>query len=424
VDPRKIKYRPFEQAREFVRGLGLHSESEWRMYCRSELPDKSPKPDDVPYDPARVYRAKGWRGKGDWLGTGNVGPGKMIWRSFEQAKEFVHGLHLRSWDEWWQYSKGELTGKPSRPSDIPADPSTVYHAQGWSSWGDWLGTGNVKHGEEPWLPFERARAFVRRLGLRSQGEWRSYCKGELVSRGPKPDHIPSSPASVYRNKGWKGVGDWLGTDHVRNGSIEYRRFGLAREFVRGLRLRSWNEWWQYCRGELADREPRPNDIPAAPDNQYRGRGWTSWGDWFGTGSIQHGKEARLQFEPARQFVRRLGLRSQNDWNRYCKGELVEKEPRPNDIPLKPYRAYRNKGWISWGDWLGTGTIWTGSRRFRPFKQARLFVHGLRLRSSDEWRRYCRGELPDRDPKPEDIPTNPHRSYKTDGWKGIKDWLGT
>ena len=61
----------------------------------------------------------------------------------------------------------------------------------------------------------------------------------------------------------------------------------------------------------------------------------------------------------------------------------------------------------WGDWLGTG--------HRSFKQAREFARSLKLTSYVEWKKYCKGELPGRGPKPDDIPASPHRCYKNDGW---------
>ena len=56
-------WRPFEDAREFVRGLGIKRQEDWAAYAAS-----GQKPDDIPSKPQDVYRAK-WRGFGDWLGS-------------------------------------------------------------------------------------------------------------------------------------------------------------------------------------------------------------------------------------------------------------------------------------------------------------------------------------------------------------------
>ena len=76
-----------------------------------------------------------------------------------------------------------------------------------------------------------------------------------------------------------------------------------------------------------------------------------------------------------------------------------------------------------GDWLGTGSIASNKRQYRPFKEARTFVRSLGLRSRAEWGQYCKGGLAGYEPKPEDIPTNPNQQYRDQGWIGIGDWLG-
>ena len=58
-------------------------------------------------------------------------------------------------------------------------------------------------------------------------------------------------------------------------------------------------------------------------------------------------------------------------------------------------------------------------RFLPFNQARVFVKNLKLKSTREWRRYCKsGE------KPKNIPSNPHTVYENKGWKHYGNFLGT
>ena len=44
-------FRPFTEAREFVRSLGIKNHKEWRAYCKS-----GSKPDDIPAHPWDVYK--------------------------------------------------------------------------------------------------------------------------------------------------------------------------------------------------------------------------------------------------------------------------------------------------------------------------------------------------------------------------------
>src|SRR5262249_20753472 len=161
--------------------------------------------------------------------------GRANWRSFEDARGFVRGLGLKSQAEWRIY-----LGSGSLPPDIPANPNTVFANKGWSSWGDWFGTGFVAHTLRQYRPFKQARAHVQGLKLKSETEWRDYTKS-----GKKPDDIPADPVKVYANDGWAGMGDWLGTGTVAPRLRQYRSFKEARAFVRGLELKSNIEWLAY-----------------------------------------------------------------------------------------------------------------------------------------------------------------------------------
>ena len=55
------------------------------------------------------------------------------------------------------------------------------------------------------LPFERARTYVRALKLKSQKEWVEWRKSDQ-----RPVGIPSNPHTMYRDDGWVSMPDWLG----------------------------------------------------------------------------------------------------------------------------------------------------------------------------------------------------------------------
>jgi len=62
VTARKRVFRSFEEARAFVRTLGLKNQQEWEAYSRS-----GDKPADIPSTPERVYQAV-YQGIADWIG--------------------------------------------------------------------------------------------------------------------------------------------------------------------------------------------------------------------------------------------------------------------------------------------------------------------------------------------------------------------
>lgn len=196
----KANWRPFEEAREWARGLGLKSGAEWSaLYKNRKLPE------DIPTNPNRYYRHDGWAGMGDWLGTGRVANRRRKFRAFAEAREWARGLGLESWAEWRTFAKsGRL------PTDIPASPPRTYGDQGWVSWGDWLGTETTATRERRYRPFAEAREWVRGLGLKSAAEWRALCQS-----GKVPKDIQTNPNTQYRDQGWVSWGDWLGTGRAR-----------------------------------------------------------------------------------------------------------------------------------------------------------------------------------------------------------------
>lgn len=176
------KWREFEEAREYVRGLGLRSQKEWTEYAGS-----GQKPSDIPADPRKVYKEAGWHSMGDWLGTGYVANQERQYRPFEEAREFARSLGLKNSDEWRAWGR-----RGERPLDIPSNPNTTYRAH-WSGWGDWLRSEDAP---SRWRSFEEAREYARSLGLKGSPQWREYCMS-----GQRPHDIPAAPTPLTRTSG-------------------------------------------------------------------------------------------------------------------------------------------------------------------------------------------------------------------------------
>lgn len=127
---------------------------------------------------------------------------------------------------------------------------------------------------------------------------------------------------------------------------------------------------------------------------------------------KNGRDSFRDYLSTRDFVRELKIKNVKEWYEYCKSGN-----KPIDIPRNPDRKYKESGWNSWGEFLGTENISTKKMKFRNFKLARKFVRKLNLVNEKEWREYCKSGK-----KPEDIPSNPQGTYKDKGWEGIRNWL--
>jgi hypothetical protein len=240
------------------------------------------------------------------------------------------------------------------PENIPAAPWQKYANQGWAGMGDWLGTGTIAPRLREYRAFHKARAFARSLKLKSRTEWKAFCKGEMPHLGQMPPDIPSNPNRTYSDQGWVSMGDWLGTGTIAARLRKYRSFQSARTFARKLKLKNQTEWAAFCKGEMPQLGRLPEDIPVAAWQAYADKGWSSMGDWLGTGNVANFLKEYRPFQQARTFARNLKLKSGTEWSAYCKGEMSHLGHLPADIPAYPNQTYASKGWAGMGDWLGTG----------------------------------------------------------------------
>ena len=256
----RFSWMSFEEAKMFIHGLNLKNQNEWREYCKSNN-----KPNRIPANPNTVYKNDGWVNMGDWLGTGNLSNRDKKFRSFKEARQFVQNLKLKSIDEWLIFANS-----PQMPSDIPIYPAKPYKTKGWINWADWLGK-NTFQGNKDKMSFEQAREFVRNLNLKSTKEWAIYC-----SSGNKPSGIPNRPSAVYRDKGWQGWGDWLGTGTIAHFNKKYISFDDLKLIVQNKKIKSQIEWHNFYK-DLVDK----SKIPSNPQRTFKDNGWVNWADFLG-----------------------------------------------------------------------------------------------------------------------------------------------
>ena len=312
------------------------------------------------------------------------------YRSFSEARKFVRSLKLKSNKNWRVYCKSS-----KRPSDIPTNPNRTYKKE-WITWGDWFGTGTIAKYYIKYRPFKEARKFVHSLKLKNQSDWREYTKS-----GKKPADIPSDPNVVYKNKGWKNMGDWTGTGNLsaKEMSKGYRSFENARKFARKLGLKNREEWMRYCKSGK-----KPTYIPTSP-LVYK-KEWIDYGDWLGTGYIH--KKTFSSFEKARDFAQSLNLKGQKDWHEYAKSGKL-----PKYIPSNPQLNYK-KEWKGWGEFLGTGNISNRDLPFLPWSEAeieyKMIAKKYGLKNRADWLRFTKTDEYKKTNLSKILPIYPERVY--------------
>lgn len=256
---------------------------------------------------------------------------RMAWRSFEEARDFVRGLNLKTQNHWYEYSK-----TLERPKDIPVAPQLVYKKY-WKGWGDFLGTGTIASQNRIFLKYKNVREFAHKLQFLSKKEWYEWAKTNA-----RPQSIPADPQAAYAKTGWEGWGDFLGTGTIAPQNREFRIFEEAKKYAQSLGLKGGKEWRELTKAPLW-----PNDLPTNPNKIYLNDGWKGWGDFLGTGNIAKMRRQFRSFEEACEFVRSLKFKNMREYRAWTK--TVD---RPLDIPVYPNETYATLGWKGAADWLG------------------------------------------------------------------------
>jgi hypothetical protein len=185
--------------------------------------------------------------------------------SYGDARAFIQTLGIKNQAEWKEYCRSG-----SKPANIPSGPDVFYKGRGWVNYGDWLGTGSIAKKLINYRSFKEARKFTRRLGIKSTEQWRNYCKSGL-----KPIDIPVNPNSHYRLCGWAGYSDFFNANMRKDQrKFSFLDFSDARDVVRSLGLKSWDEW------DISSKNKQlPRGLPRFPNIEYASQ-WLGWRDWL------------------------------------------------------------------------------------------------------------------------------------------------
>ena len=185
-------------------------------------------------------------------------------------------------------------------------------------------------------------------------------------------------------------------------------FEAARRIVQSQGLKSGEAWKAFVR----TKRHVALGLPSEPARVYADK-WQGMGDWLGTNRIATQRRTYWNFEAARTFVQSLNLQSVASWKKFTKDSAF-----PKELPTNPPMAYKDKGWKTWGDWLGTNFVALQHRDYIRFSKARAYVRCLELRSREEWKAWWAKN------RPSNIPQHVALVYQNDGWKGWGDFSGT
>ncbi len=317
--------------------------------------------------------------------------------TYEEAKEWVkNNIGAKSISDWLTKCRNNLI-----PDLIPKNPDAVFKNRGWISWGDFLSTGNKYDNDVDYVTYEEAKILIKDMNIKNSIEYRKLKRSGLIS-----EKIPFRVERYYEKRGWVSWGNFLGHNIPANQLKTFTSFEVFKKILKYLGIKSSHQFSKVIKdiGKIYN-------IPHSPATIYKNEGWINWETTLEITDKTDFKNL-LSFEVAREYVKKLNLKNSEEWDVYRKSGL-----KPNNIPHHPQNTYKDKGWISMGDFLGTGNICNSLKVFIPFEEAREIVRSHKLKNNKEWRKFFKinGKILN-------IPSNPKGSYKNE-WIDWWDWLG-
>ncbi|RMG98929.1 MAG: hypothetical protein D6708_00090, partial [Candidatus Dadabacteria bacterium] len=255
---------------------------------------------------------------------------------------------------------------------------------------------------------EEHREFFRNLGLPDVETYLRFNAGRALEIGLPAPNILSRPDAKF-GAAWGTVAKVLGIERRAYAADPADCVDLE-TFVRRVKRLGLTSQAKYDRWY---REAEPSDMPADPRKHYGADGFS----WHRVRERKAPGARWRPFDEACAFVAGLGLRSKGEWEEYLGGKRSDLPPLPPDIPRRPDVAYRGQ-WKGFSWWLGRPT----TNRHVNFPTARQYARAaaalLHLNTRADWNRWWDRE------RPALIPKHPHEVYRSSGWAGWRDWLGT
>ncbi len=300
-------FRSYESAQEVVQQKGVVLKRQYgALHKTGEIPF------DLPSRPDQTYKGKGWRTWGHFLGTGRVANREKSFRSLEESMEYVQRIGVASKGQYY-----ELSGNGKLPKNMPSHPERTYESKGWRDWGHFLGTGYIAPQKTQFKSFEEAQKYVQQLGIKLTHDYR-----RLSRKGELPSDLPSRPDQIYKGKGWRGWGHFVGTGYIAPQKRQFKSFEEAQKYVQQLGIKLTHDYRRLSRkGEL------PKDMPSHPDQTYKGKGWYGWKHFLGTVKM-------MTYTRAQNYVIDEGISTREELYEWLRsGEI------PVNFPPEPHKFY-------------------------------------------------------------------------------------
>lgn len=241
----------FSEARTAVVQMGIKNSTDYFLKFRDD-----PR---LPAQPHKHYQGKGWVSWPDFTQNPDVYP------TFEEARNAARALKVFT-------INGYVLNYKKDPK-LRSKPKNVYPNE-WTSWRDYLGM------DRKFLTFAEAKKLCKKLGVRTESEYRQIIPG---------NNLPWHPKKQWRE--WKGWDDFLD----RKQSF-YTDFQMVRSILKKDSVTTKEEYLQSIiqkrRSSITKGGVKSAvyyaKFPVNPDIHFS-QEWKSWDHFFGKKWSRNGK---------------------------------------------------------------------------------------------------------------------------------------
>ena len=249
----QIKYINYDDAKKLLSSKKISSLTDYRKIIKKEFQNQ------IPINPSKNYKNKGWKGWQDFIGKEIISTQKINKKyiSFKRAKSLIQSLGVKDKKEFKKKKLNNII-----PDTIPLKPGRFYKGKGWVNFKDFIGV-------HQYFGYNQAKKIIKKYNIKSAKEF-----AEQHRNNKFPKQMPYSPSYFYK-KQWKSWPIFLSSNPANEKVREFVKFSEAKKIVRKLKLNTLKDWQLYSKSR------RPNNIPGHPDHIYKNKGWKDWPDFFG-----------------------------------------------------------------------------------------------------------------------------------------------
>jgi len=306
--------------------------------------------------------------------------------NFEDALLVVSNIGISNTKEWREWIKN------NKSYNIPYNPDRIYKNDGWVNYNHFWGK---RYKRKKFMTYHEAMLYVKKHNIKTHFEFT-----KLVNN---IDNMPSDPKRIYINDGWVNWGTFLGTGKYH--TKKFIKYEECKDIIVKYKLSGYLEFkkWIKLNNEY--------NIPANPHIYYKDKGWVSWDNFLSNDNKSNIEKSKmfLTYPECKEYINKFKLTSSNEYSK------IEK---PYYIPTSPHIVYKNKGWISWSDFLDNNNISKNkkSKLFFNYDDAKEFVTKLKFSDKYEYKQYIKNN------NINFLPIRPESFYKKN-WTGFLEFLG-